>query len=171
MIEATNVYKRFRKIFGNKNSPDFDSEFSDPDTDFNSGLKKLSDDTSKRKAYGKGREPVAAGDVIKFVTAKRGWNAQLSEAAILAAWTEIVDAQIAAKTTPLSFNKGNLLVRCESTAWATQLSFLRIDIINKIKSHFPEAQIKEIKFIGPEAPNWNHGPRTVPGRGPRDTYG
>ncbi|PZQ74527.1 MAG: DUF721 domain-containing protein, partial [Cutibacterium acnes] len=23
----------------------------------------------------------------------------------------------------------------------------------------------------PSAPSWKHGPRSVPGRGPRDTYG
>ncbi|MDP4886606.1 MAG: DUF721 domain-containing protein, partial [Aquiluna sp.] len=27
------------------------------------------------------------------------------------------------------------------------------------------------RFIGPSAPSWKKGPRSVPGRGPRDTYG
>nr|NLD40552.1 DUF721 domain-containing protein [Actinomycetales bacterium] len=25
--------------------------------------------------------------------------------------------------------------------------------------------------LGPKAPSWKHGIRSVPGRGPRDTYG
>ena len=106
-----------------------------------------------------------------MVSTNQGWDAQLEEAGIFAAWSEIVGAQVAAKTKPVSLNAGKLLVKCESTAWATQLKLEHIKIINNIESHFPSVQLSEIRFVGPEAPNWNHGSRTVPGRGPRDTYG
>ena len=36
---------------------------------------------------------------------------------------------------------------------------------------FPEAGVDAIRFIGPDVPSWKWGPRTIPGRGPRDTYG
>ena len=35
----------------------------------------------------------------------------------------------------------------------------------------PEAGVDGIRFIGPDVPSWKWGPRTIPGRGPRDTYG
>ena len=31
--------------------------------------------------------------------------------------------------------------------------------------------VETIRFQGPDAPTWKRGPRSVPGRGPRDTYG
>ncbi len=167
MKETTSIYKRFRKLFGNKREdPDFE------ETEIGTtGLKELTGTRNTKKAYGKGRDPVAAGDIIKMVSTNHGWDAQLEEAGIFAAWPEIVGAQIAAKAKPISLNSGKLLVKCESTAWATQLKLEHIKIINNIESHFPSVRLSEIRFVGPEAPNWNHGSRTVPGRGPRDTYG
>ena len=31
--------------------------------------------------------------------------------------------------------------------------------------------VADISVVGPQAPSWTAGPRRVPGRGPRDTYG
>ena len=31
--------------------------------------------------------------------------------------------------------------------------------------------VTRLRVVGPTAPNWKKGPRTVRGRGPRDTYG
>ena len=36
---------------------------------------------------------------------------------------------------------------------------------------FPAANVVQLRFLGPNTPSWNHGPRSVKGRGPRDTYG
>ena len=33
------------------------------------------------------------------------------------------------------------------------------------------AGIETVRFIGPDTPSWKRGPRAIPGRGPRDTYG
>ena len=64
-----------------------------------------------------------------------------------------------------------LQVRCESTAWATQLRLMRTQLVTEIGSRFPEAAVETIRFQGPDAPTWKRGPRSIPGRGPRDTYG
>jgi predicted nucleic acid-binding Zn ribbon protein len=66
---------------------------------------------------------------------------------------------------------GVLLVRCDSTAWATQLSLMRTQISDRIAKDFPDAGVESLRFLGPNTPSWNHGRRTVAGRGPRDTYG
>lgn len=167
MKETTSVYKRFRKLFGNiREGENQEHEIID-----SSGLKQLATSKNGKRAYGKGRDPITAGDIVKMVSTNHGWDAQLEEAGIFAAWPEIVGTQIAAKATPVSLNSGKLLVKCESTAWATQLSFERIKIINNIENHFPNVRLVEIRFVGPEAPTWNHGPRKVSGLGPRDTYG
>jgi predicted nucleic acid-binding Zn ribbon protein len=44
-------------------------------------------------------------------------------------------------------------------------------VITRIMTEFPAAGIESVKFLGPDTPSWKRGPRTIPGRGPRDTYG
>ena len=56
-------------------------------------------------------------------------------------------------------------------AWATQLRMMRVEIMTHISVRYPDAGILSIRFQGPNAPSWKKGPRSIPGRGPRDTYG
>ena len=44
-------------------------------------------------------------------------------------------------------------------------------ILAKINEGYGDLGITGLKFLGPDAPSWKKGPRSVPGRGPRDTYG
>jgi predicted nucleic acid-binding Zn ribbon protein len=48
---------------------------------------------------------------------------------------------------------------------------MRGDILTTILRRYPDAEVSTIRFIGPGGPSWKKGPRSVPGRGPRDTYG
>ena len=66
---------------------------------------------------------------------------------------------------------GTLTIRCKSTAWATQLRLMQTQILAKIHEAHPDLEITALKLLGPDAPSWKKGPRSVPGRGPRDTYG
>ena len=45
------------------------------------------------------------------------------------------------------------------------------DLLAKVTEAHPELEIASLKLLGPDAPSWKKGPRSVPGRGPRDTYG
>ena len=87
------------------------------------------------------------------------------------AWPDIVGAEVAIRTKPTGVNDGILTVLCESTAWATQLRLMSSQIITKVLETLPESNISQIIFLGPNAPSWKRGQRSVPGRGPRDTYG
>ena len=71
----------------------------------------------------------------------------------------------------VTLTNGTLTIRCKSTAWATQLRLMQAQILEKINAAYPEVEIKALKMLGPDAPSWKKGPRSVPGRGPRDTYG
>ena len=72
---------------------------------------------------------------------------------------------------PVAFSEGTLTVQADSTAWAKQLQLMRAHILSEIVRRFPDAGCPVIRFIGPDVPSWKWGPRTIPGRGPRDTYG
>ena len=57
-------------------------------------------------------------------------------------------------------------------AWATQMRLMQSDLLKTISTTAPGALVEELIFIGPHAPSWKRGLRTIRGaRGPRDTYG
>jgi predicted nucleic acid-binding Zn ribbon protein len=83
----------------------------------------------------------------------------------------LVGEQNAANSNPETLVGGVLTIRCKSTAWATQLRLMHNDILAKVNAAHAELEITSLKLLGPDAPSWKKGPRSVPGRGPRDTYG
>lgn len=121
--------------------------------------------------YAKGRDPRSLGDVISLMSKDLGWNAQLNQSLLISEWDDFVGADIAQHTTLMSIEGSILHVQCDSTAWATQLRRMRFQIVTKISEQYPDAGIEDITFHGPHVPSWRHGIRSVPGRGPRDTYG
>ena len=101
-----------------------------------------------------------------------GWDSPLAQSELLAAWAEIAGAETAEHSDPVGIEDGVLTVQCDSTAWATAAA---ADACRRSStrspSSFPEAGIESVRFVGPDAPSWKRGPRAIPGRGPRDTYG
>ena len=67
---------------------------------------------------------------------------------------------------------GRLVVRTDSTAWATQLRLLAPTIVRRLNEELGHGTVTVIDVQGPHLPTWKKGPRSVrDGRGPRDTYG
>lgn len=129
------------------------------------------DEPGLTKPFGKGRDPRAIGDVLTFVADDMGWSAELEQARALAEWPELAGEITAEHTTVIGVTKGVLQVQCDSTTWATELRRLRGEILTRLLREYPDCGIRDIRFLAPGAPSWRHGPRTVAGRGPRDTYG
>jgi predicted nucleic acid-binding Zn ribbon protein len=87
-------------------------------------------------------------------------------------WPELVGHQIAARTRAEALTDGVLLVRAESTAWATQLRLMAADIVRRLNVELGHGTVTRLDVRGPAAPSWTRGPlRTSDSRGPRDTYG
>jgi len=118
-----------------------------------------------------GRDPRGLGDVVADLTRDAGWNTQLAQEDLVLRWEEVAGEQTAAHAHPVALVDGVLTVQCDSTAWAKQLSLLRAEIVTRLVHAHPEAGIEAVRFVGPDVPSWKWGPRTIPGRGPRDTYG
>ncbi len=118
-----------------------------------------------------GRDPRGVGDVLSDLTRQSGWDPQLAREDVVRTWDEVAGADTAQHTRPAAFVDGVLTVQADSTAWAKQLQIMRAQILSEIVRRYPEAGVDSIRFIGPDVPSWKWGPRTIPGRGPRDTYG
>ena len=127
--------------------------------------------SSKSRPFDKGRDPITAGQTIDGVLKEFRWEAQLAEADLFNRWAELVGEQNAANSNPETLVGGVLTIRCKSTAWATQLRLMQSALLEKVTEAHPELEITSLKLLGPDAPSWKKGPRSVPGRGPRDTYG
>lgn len=122
------------------------------------------------REFEKGRDPQSIGAIVRRAIDDRGWAPFLSRESVLEKWEEIVGADVAAHTTP-EIDDAQLTVRCDSSAWATNLRLMRHEILTELLVQFPESGIDKISVVGPGVPNQIRGPRSVKWRGPRDTYG
>ncbi|WP_199278923.1 DciA family protein [Arthrobacter sp. CAN_A2] len=125
---------------------------------------------SPEPVYG-GRDPEGVGNVFSRMLAERGWKSPVAIGSVLSRWSEIVGADIAAHCVPESFDADTVLVRCDSTAWATQLRLITPQVLQRFEAELGAGVVTRLSVIGPAAPSWRKGGRTVKGRGPRDTYG
>ncbi len=117
-------------------------------------------------------DPTLVADILENLVKDREWDSGLAEGNLFAGWASIVGGDIATHTEPISLLDGKLLVQCSSTAWETQLTLTQNDILATIRASAPGALVESIRFIGPQAPSWKKGLRSISnGRGPRDTYG
>lgn len=121
--------------------------------------------------FAAGRDPKSLGSVITGAASTMGWSLELAQARLISDWPELVGEAMASHATVTAIENGVLQVQCDSTAWATELRRLRGEIITRMIREHPDAEVREIRFMRPGAPSWKHGPRSVQGRGPRDTYG
>jgi predicted nucleic acid-binding Zn ribbon protein len=117
------------------------------------------------------RDPQPFGRLLARVSLDRGWSPRLTDATVLGRWPQLVGPEIADHCTPVSLRDGELVLQAESTAWATQLRTLQRQLLGRLAATVGRDVVKRIRVVGPSGPSWRHGPRSVRGRGPRDTYG
>ena len=122
-------------------------------------------------AFGAGRDPRKLGSILNTTAADMGWTRELDQARLITEWAEFVGSPTSDHTTVVGFAEGILQIQCDSTAWATELRRLRAEMLTRVLEEYPDTGIRDLRFLAPGAPSWRHGPRTVQGRGPRDTYG
>jgi predicted nucleic acid-binding Zn ribbon protein len=157
--ESVGVYLRFRAVFGDGSSRSADAR------------KRSKREPGSSRPFGGGRDPEGLGSIVDALTARLGWSSPLAKSELLASWISIAGEETAEHSAPVGIEDGVLTVKCDSTAWATQLRLMRVQIMTQIASRYPDAGITSLRFEGPGAPSWKRGPRSIPGRGPRDTYG
>lgn len=154
MNEPRRVFAHLRGLFGDRRpsrvSPDVEGE---------------------NQPFTPGRDPGTLASAFNSLTETMGWQSPLGSAQLVAKWPEIVGETIAAHTTPVGVEGGQLVIHTDSTAWATQLRLIRQDVLATLATELPHVVLEGIVVRGPGAPSWKSGPRAVPGRGPRDTYG
>ena len=91
---------------------------------------------------------------------------------LFARWDSIVGPEVAQHCRPESYADGQLVIRTDSTAWATQVRLLAPTVLRRLNQELGDETVLRIDVQGPPQPSWRKGLRSVRGgRGPGDTYG
>ncbi|WP_462418740.1 DciA family protein [Kytococcus sp. Marseille-QA3725] len=136
------------------------------------GRRRRKDTPGRAGTSGKGRrDPQTLGSEFTRMIEDRGWGDELKVGRVMGDWVGIVGADVAGHSLPESFEDGCLVVRAESSTWATQLTMLTSTLQRRLDEELGFGVVTRVRVIGPAAPSWKHGRRRIAGPGPRDTYG
>jgi predicted nucleic acid-binding Zn ribbon protein len=139
---------------------------------YRSGFKKLKNSDQSNENRERNADPQSIQSILSEVISNRNWSQGVAEGSLFSDWKMIVGDEIAEHTTPISLVDGKLTIQSSSTAWSTQMRLMKNDLLKTISTTAPGALVEELIFIGPNAPSWKRGLRSIRGaRGPRDTYG
>lgn len=117
------------------------------------------------------RDPQLLDTAVDRLVDEHGWAQELTVHGVVARWDQIVGSEVAAHVHVDRYADGVVTVRAESTAWATQVRLLAPTVVKRLNEEIGDGVVTRVNVLGPHAPSWRKGPRSVPGRGPRDTYG
>ena len=118
------------------------------------------------------RDPQLLDAAMGRLIANHGWELDLKVQGVFGRWAELVGSEVADHCTPESFADGRLVVRTDSTAWATQLKLLAPSVVRRLNTELGHGTVTVIEVLGPHLPSWKKGRLSSrDGRGPRDTYG
>jgi predicted nucleic acid-binding Zn ribbon protein len=117
-------------------------------------------------------DPLPFGRAIRELLADRGWEQPVAVGGVFGRWRDIVGPDLAAHTTPESFEDGEVSVAADSTAWATQVRLLASTLVKRLNEELGDGTVRRVKVRGPNAgPRQGGGLRVHGSRGPGDTYG
>jgi predicted nucleic acid-binding Zn ribbon protein len=118
------------------------------------------------------RDPQLLDQAMGRLIANHGWELDLKVQGVFGRWAELVGEEVAGHCTPETFDDGRLVVRTDSTAWATQLKLLAPTVVRRLNEELGHGTVTLIEVLGPHLPSWTKGRLSSrDGRGPRDTYG
>jgi predicted nucleic acid-binding Zn ribbon protein len=118
------------------------------------------------------RDPQLLDSTIGRLIAEQGWSTDVRVHGVFSRWDHLVGKEVAQHCAPEAFSDGTLVVRTDSTAWATQMRLLASTVLRRLNEDLGDGTVTLIDVKGPSGPSWKRGPRSVrDGRGPRDTYG
>jgi predicted nucleic acid-binding Zn ribbon protein len=130
------------------------------------------DETTVSGSHPDDRDPQLLGAMVDKLVGDQGWELELRVRGVFARWPELVGEEVAAHSTPETFTDGKLVVRTDSTAWATQLRLLAPTVVRRLNEELGDGTVTVLEVLGPHGPSWKKGRLSSrDGRGPRDTYG
>lgn len=92
-------------------------------------------------------EPRRLADLLAATVGRRGWGSRLEGAQVHQRWTEIAGTQLAAHAEPVRLHGGVLVVRVESTAWATQMRYLSRQLAERANAVLGGQPVRRVTLV------------------------
>ncbi|MBB2901372.1 putative nucleic acid-binding Zn ribbon protein [Kineococcus radiotolerans] len=128
--------------------------------------------STRSGAHPDARDPQSLDSTLGRLVGERGWEQPVAVGGAFGRWDVVVGPELAGHCTPETLKDGTLVVRAESTAWATQVRLLTSHLVRRLDEELGHGVVTKVVVRGPQGPSWRKGGRSAPGgRGPRDTYG
>ena len=108
------------------------------------------------------RDPQLLDSVVNRLVDDHGWDVDLRVHGVFGRWQELVGAEVAQHCTPESFADGKLVVRTDSTAWATQLRLLAPTLVRRLNEELGHGTVALIEVLGPAPAHLEEGPPLGP---------
>jgi hypothetical protein len=128
--------------------------------------------SARSGAHPDARDPQSLDSTLGRLVGERGWEQPVAVGGAFGRWDVVVGPELAGHCAPETLKDGTLVVRAESTAWATQVRLLTSHLVRRLDEELGHGVVTKVVVRGPQGPSWRKGGRSSPGgRGPRDTYG
>ncbi len=129
-------------------------------------------DPQSSGAHPDDRDPKLLSAAVERLVESKGWTTEVNVHTLLARWALLVGTGVAEHSRPEAYGEGILTIRCDTTAWATQLRYMAPQLVAMLNDQVGPGTVTRVTVLGPDAPTWKRGRLSVrDGRGPRDTYG
>ena len=110
------------------------------------------------------RDPQLLGAMVDKLVGDQGWELELRVRGVFARWPELVGDEVAAHSTPETFADGKLVVRTDSTAWATQLKLLAPTVLRRLNEELGDGTVTVLEVRRPARTQLEEGPALEPRR-------
>jgi len=91
--------------------------------------------------------PTRVGDVLGDVLKQHGVDKQVRRAGVLEMWPEIVGEKLARVTRVKGVDNDTLFVEVRSSAWLTELSMLKGEVLERVNARIADAPVARIVFV------------------------
>jgi hypothetical protein len=105
---------------------------------------------------------LTVGDILRRAMRNRGLSpAPGSSVQLTKAWQAAVGPQIAAQTAPLKCQGETLFVKVSSPLWMHHLHYLKADILQRFRDHWPETPPRSLFFTVGHFPEKTGSPEPI----------
>ena len=92
-------------------------------------------------------QPTSIADVMAAVLAQKGMTERIAQVGAIDEWADVVGAQIASVTEPLSITAdGVLWVRVSTAPWMNELSLLAPTLLQRLNASPGRAPVTQLRF-------------------------
>src|SRR3954452_15111282 len=112
-------------------------------------------DPISSSAHPDDRDPQPLDSTLGRLVSDQGWETELRVHGVFTRWASVVGDEVAAHVSPESYADGRLVVRTDSTAWATDMKLLAGNRVPRLRQDLGGGRVEVIDVLGPHAPGWS----------------